>query len=86
MLRYCSAFGEGDGSLWRRSSSAALYASWSAYATAAGENPGSKKAFALALEEKGLAKPHKKTKEGRGFYGLRLPEQDAGEADDYPQF
>ena len=50
---------------------AALFASWSAWATAAGENPGSSKRFAQALE---FQRVHRQTAKssGRGFDGLRL--------------
>jgi putative DNA primase/helicase len=51
-------------------SSSALFASWSAWANAAGENSGSNKRFAQALETRGFA-PIRKMR-GRGFEGLRL--------------
>ena len=60
-------------------SSSALFACWSAWATAAGENPGNSKRFAQALESRGFI-PNRQRIEGsnlRGFDGLRLiPEPD----------
>jgi putative DNA primase/helicase len=60
-------------------SSSALFACWSAWATAAGENPGNSKRFAQALESRGFI-PNRQRNEGsnlRGFDGLRLiPESD----------
>jgi putative DNA primase/helicase len=47
-----------------------LYASWSRWATKAGEPVGSRKNFVQNLEAHGY-RPHRKHK-GRGFYGLRL--------------
>jgi putative DNA primase/helicase len=47
-----------------------LYASWSAWATQAGEPVGSKKNFVQNLEARGY-RPHR-THAGRGFYGLRI--------------
>jgi putative DNA primase/helicase len=49
---------------------AKLYASWSAWATQAGEPAGSKKNFVQSLEARGY-RPHR-TPAGRGFYGLRI--------------
>jgi putative DNA primase/helicase len=64
---------ERDPGAWDSSSS--LFASWSAWANAAGENPGSNKRFAQNLETRGFA-PSRKM-HGRGFEGLRLiPEPD----------
>jgi putative DNA primase/helicase len=51
-------------------SSTNLFASWSAWANAAGENPGNSKRFAQALESRGFVSNRKKF--GRGFEGLRL--------------
>ena len=51
-------------------SSAALFASWSAWATAAGENPGNSKRFAQALKSRGFI-PNRRMY-GRGFDGVRL--------------
>jgi putative DNA primase/helicase len=47
-----------------------LYASWSAWATQAGEPVGSKKNLVQRLEARGY-RPHR-THAGRGFYGFRL--------------
>lgn len=59
-------------SAWESSTS--LFASWTAWATAAGENPGNAKRFAQALETRGFMPSRKKY--GRGFEGLALiPEQ-----------
>jgi len=59
-------------------SSSALFASWSAWASAAGENPGNSKRFAQALESRGFI-PNRKMN-GRGFDGLRIAPED----DDWP--
>ena len=61
-------------------SSASLFASWSVWATAAGENPGNSKRFAQALESRGFI-PNRQRKEGsnlRGFDGLRLNQEPEG--------
>jgi putative DNA primase/helicase len=50
---------------------AALFASWSAYATAAGETPGSKKAFNEAMQSRGFY-PARGSKGVRLFKGVRL--------------
>ncbi len=50
--------------------SAELFESWSAYAKAAGDLPGTLKSFNPAMRRKGLA-PHR-TERGRGFRGIRL--------------
>jgi putative DNA primase/helicase len=47
-----------------------LFASWSAYARAAGDEPGTAKSFAPALRRKGF-KPYR-TKTARGWRGIRL--------------
>jgi putative DNA primase/helicase len=47
-----------------------LFASWAAYAKAAGEDPGTKKGFAPAMRRKGF-KPHR-CKSARGWSGIRL--------------
>jgi putative DNA primase/helicase len=57
-------------------SSSALFASWSAWANAAGENPGSNKRFAQALETRGFAPTRKM--HGRGFEGLRFIQEPDG--------
>lgn len=54
--------------LWERTTD--LYASWSAYAKAAGEHPGSLKTFGPAMLRHGL-KPYR-TKQVRGWSGIRL--------------
>ncbi|HEY0568775.1 MAG TPA: hypothetical protein VGD13_11745, partial [Xanthobacteraceae bacterium] len=50
---------------------AALFAAWSAYATAAGETPGSKKAFNEAMQSRGFH-PARGGKGVRLFKGVRL--------------
>jgi putative DNA primase/helicase len=57
-------------------SSSALFQSWSAWATAAGENPGNSKRFAQALETRGFSPSRKMF--GRGFEGLRLVSESDG--------
>jgi len=59
---------ERDPNAW--ASSSALYASWSAWATAAGETAGGSKRFSQALESRGFRR-HKREC-GQGFYGLRV--------------
>jgi putative DNA primase/helicase len=68
---------ERSASAW--ASSSALFASWSAWANAAGENPGNSKRFAQALESRGFSSSRKRPdgvgREGnpvRGVEGLRL--------------
>jgi len=56
------------------SSSSELFGSWSAYATAGGELPGSSKRLTQALESRGFVR-HKMNR-GQGFYGLRVQSQD----------
>ena len=56
--------------------SSALFQSWSAWATAAGENPGNSKRFAQALETRGFSPSRKMF--GRGFEGLRLVSESDG--------
>lgn len=53
---------------WEQSSS--LFASWSEWATAAGEHVGTQKRFNQNLEARGLSADRKKF--GRGFQGIRL--------------
>lgn len=53
-----------------RETSAALYASWAAYAKAAGHKPESQKAFSAALQRRGLV-PYR-DKHSRGFRGVTL--------------
>ena len=62
---------EGDQNAW--ASSGELFASWSGWATTAGELPGSSKRLTQALESRGFVR-HKMNR-GQGFSGLRiLPE------------
>lgn len=58
----------GAADMWDRTSH--LFASWSDYCRAAGEEPGSEKAFSGDLEKRGFEK-HRKPN-GRGFKGVRL--------------
>jgi putative DNA primase/helicase len=58
----------GDTKLWDRTTD--LFESWSAYAKAAGDTPGTVKAFGPAMRRKGF--PQHRTKHARGFSGLRL--------------
>ena len=51
-------------------SSTALFSSWTAWANAAGESPGSNKRFAQGLETRGFMPSRRKY--GRGFEGLCL--------------
>jgi putative DNA primase/helicase len=62
---------ERDVEAWE--SSAALFASWTAWATAAGEPVGSQKRFSQTLETRGLTR--RKTEVAQGFLGLRLREK-----------
>jgi len=59
---------QSDPQAWE--SCAALFDSWSRWATKAGEPTGSNKNFAQKLEARGY-RPHR-THAGRGFYGLRI--------------
>ena len=54
-------------------SSSDLFASWTAWATAAGEPVGSQKRFSQTLETRGLTR--RKTEVAQGFLGLRLREK-----------
>ena len=51
-------------------SRADLFGSWTAWATAAGEHPGSMKSFIEKLETRGFHQFRKTN--GRGFFGLRV--------------
>ena len=59
---------KGDPSIW--DSTTDLFESWSGYAKAAGDLPGTSKAFGAALRRKEFAP--KRTMHARGFSGLRL--------------
>ena len=59
------------GNRWKSATSAALFASWTAYATRAGEKPGSRKPFAEELERRGFEN-RKGGKGVREFRGIRL--------------
>ncbi|MGY2052282.1 phage/plasmid primase, P4 family [Methylobacterium sp. JK268] len=64
----------GETRVWERS--ADLFESWSDYARAAGDVPGTLKSFTPALRRKGLV-PYR-TEYGRGFRGIRLKPYDGG--------
>jgi putative DNA primase/helicase len=64
--------------MWERS--ADLFASWSAYAKAAGEFPGSHKSFGPAMIRNGL-QPYR-TKQVRGWSGIRLKSSTQAVTDD----
>ena len=49
-----------------------LFKSFKEWAEAAGERPGSQRAFSMALESHGYQKEVKKSREGRYFLGLRI--------------
>ena len=59
---------ERDAQSWEQAST--LFASWSSWATKAGEQIGSQKAFSEKLQARGL-EPQRR-RDGRGFVGLRL--------------
>jgi putative DNA primase/helicase len=63
---------ERDPTAW--ASSRDIFSSWSAWATTAGELPGSSKRLTQALESRGFVR-HKKNR-GHGFYGLSVLSQD----------
>lgn len=67
------------GNAYKWETTAALFASWTGYAKAAGEHPGTVKAFAHALRRHGLTE--KRTKQYRGWAGLRLNRDDSGTGD-----
>jgi putative DNA primase/helicase len=71
MAAWIEEAGDRDPNAWENSN--ALFASWSAWATKAGEYVGSQKRFLGLLEAKGL-EFHRK-EHGRGFRGLRLKVQ-----------
>lgn len=62
---------QGDASIWDRTSD--LFESWTAYAKAAGDAPGTMKSFGPAMLRHGLL-PYR-TKSARGFQGVRLQHQ-----------
>lgn len=66
----------------KRATAGELFSAWADYAKAAGEAPGSQKAFGDALERRHF-KRHKGTKGARGFKGIRLsPPTDRATAGD----
>jgi putative DNA primase/helicase len=70
------------GNLQKNATSADLFASWSKFAKAAGETPGSRKSFARTLERRGFRSYRKGDKAGtRAWYGIDLvvdPPKDQG--------
>ena len=62
---------------WRWETTVDLFASWAAYARAAGEDPGTTKRFAPAMRRQGISP--KRTKTMRGWAGIRLRKNDAGD-------
>lgn len=64
----------GDPTVWDRTTD--LFESWSAYAKAAGDQPGTVKAFGLAMRRKGFMP--RRTMHARGFTGLRLRSDHCG--------
>ena len=66
---------QGDTKLWDRTTD--LFESWSAYAKAAGDTPGTVKAFGPAMRRKGFLP--RRTMHARGFSGLRLRSDQATE-------
>ena len=56
---------------WKRASSAALFADWTGYAKAAGEEAGTRKSFAERMRRKGF-EPHKGTGGVREYLGIRI--------------
>jgi putative DNA primase/helicase len=60
------------GNTWKWEASGALFESWSAYAKAAGEEPGSRKAFADAMQGRGFERCEKGHAKTRSFSGVRL--------------
>ena len=55
-----------------RTLSSELFASFKDWNEAAGERPGTQRAFSMALENHGYQKEEKKAREGRYFLGLRI--------------
>ena len=64
--------GDRDTTAWEKASN--LFASWSAWATKAGEYVGSQKRFAQLLEPRGLT--FMRRMDGRGYLGLKLRSDD----------
>lgn len=69
---------EGERS-WRETS-AELFTSWSIYAKAAGDDPGTMKSFGPAMRRKGF--PAYRTEKARGFRGVRLRSEQTYGRDD----
>lgn len=59
------------GNTWKSETSAALFKAWSDYAQAAGERPGTRKAFADVMQKRGF-EVHRGAKGARSFRGVRL--------------
>ena len=69
---------QGDPNVWDRTTD--LFESWSAYAKAAGDAPGTVKGFGPAMRRKGFLP--RRTMHARGFSGVRLrPDQPYGAHD-----
>jgi putative DNA primase/helicase len=62
--------GTRDANSWERTGR--LFASWSAYAVAAGEFPGSEKRFAQNMEKRGFTHERRGKERHRGFRGFHL--------------
>jgi putative DNA primase/helicase len=58
------------GNSYKRASAGELFASWSAFALASNDEPGSKKSLSAALQKRGF-EPYRTANE-RGFMGIRL--------------
>jgi putative DNA primase/helicase len=56
----------------KTASSADLFASWSKFAKAAGETPGSRKSFARMLERRGFVPYRKGHSQIRAYYGIEV--------------
>ena len=63
---------------WAFETSAALFASWKAWAEKAGEHPGTRKRFADTVQSRGFLP--KRTKTDRGFEGIQLRRHDYTDA------
>ena len=68
MAAWIEEVGQRDPNAWEKSSS--LFASWSAWATNAGEYVGAMKRFLGILETKGFT--YERRRDGRGYRGMRL--------------